>query len=198
MIPLEKFSIHRLPLLLCRTPSPRTESAPCVLPSAFLPRCRSDDTVPALHSRLAEGGFHPPCPSPINPLSHGLVTATIHTISPNSTTFSPRMRNRPRGNSAKAFPWYIRSTVSSRTKFAAQDTTGLVNRNRHMKEKRRTKLVIGPQDALQFTPVSEYDEHLPYKQHGREKSERNVIFEQCKPWRCATYCPRSPPARRTL
>ncbi len=41
------------------------------------------------------------------------------TISPNSTTFSPRMRKSPRHASAKTSWWYIRSTVSSRTRLAA-------------------------------------------------------------------------------
>ena len=40
------------------------------------------------------------------------------TISPKSTTFSPRMRNSPHHFSANVLPAYIRSTVSSRTRFA--------------------------------------------------------------------------------
>ena len=40
------------------------------------------------------------------------------TISPNKTTFSPRMRNSPHHFSANVLPAYIRSTVSSSTRLA--------------------------------------------------------------------------------
>jgi hypothetical protein len=43
------------------------------------------------------------------------------TISPSRTTFSPRMSKRPCECTAKAFPWYIRSEVSSRMRFAVGD-----------------------------------------------------------------------------
>ena len=42
------------------------------------------------------------------------------TISPSNTTFSPRIRNKPLHASAKTSWWYIRSTVSSRTRFAGE------------------------------------------------------------------------------
>ena len=70
----------------------------------------------------------------------------IHTISPSNTTFSPRMRKRPCQCSANALPWYIRSTVSSRTRLAKK--TGelkWVGVSAFYEEERRlTELIIRP------------------------------------------------------
>ena len=130
------------------------------------------------------------------------------TISPIKTTFSPRMRNRPCQLSAKALPWYIRSTVSSSTRLATAKRNLSVTANRGGEVAHR----IGRKNAEHRAvschrvgllasflgkcsmPGEEVAAEKESESRGRwlrTEGEKHDDFGQ-------TYCPHNPPGSPTL
>ncbi len=111
---------HLPPLLPCRSLSAHTKSLPLPPPSVSSLPHPVDSNRRAACIRLGVVGHRLLDPNPVNAVIKrcGGKCAREGTISPNRTTFSPRMRNSPHHFSANVSPAYIRSTVSSRTRFA--------------------------------------------------------------------------------
>jgi hypothetical protein len=113
---------HLPPLLPCRSLSAHTRSLPWLPPSLSSPLYPVDSNRRAACNRLGVVGHRLLDPNPANAgykrCGEKKKRAREGTISPSRTTFSPRMRNSPHHFSANVSPAYIRSTVSSRTRFA--------------------------------------------------------------------------------